>query len=486
MTTPLRAGPGPTLDTGPGGTGVPGRTRGGRASEPAFRIQLNALQAMCRQVFGFRLAMIAIATPLAFDGTRPGWPTWLVALAVVCTVMGSYMLIRDWERFGPFLLRHPALLGVDVTFGALLLIVAGPASPLGYVVVCTPLLAGLMYHWRGAGVFASLTLVSLLLAYATTSEAQVTFAGAGLLPGLCVLAGAVGVSLRGLLFRFGAASESLSEALSRLSVHEAVEGERARLAREMHDTVAKTLHGLALSADGLARSADRAEPHTVQRQAELVSEAARRAAREARELLTDLRREERQPDRTDLTDGLTTQVREFETRTGRRVEWTPRGTPLPPLPPVVARQLLSIVAEALENAHRHAASGPVELAARVTDGRLRISVVDDGPGLPSGTSLERLRADGHFGLVGMVERAAGVGARIRVGRGRRTRGTEVRLDLPLAALTPPTRPPRPSVDAAEGTPDPPSGTSGSGAPTSPDAPPAPPGPNPTGRDGGLP
>ena len=38
-------------------------------SRPALAIQVNALQAMCRQVFGFRLAMIAIATPFAISHT---------------------------------------------------------------------------------------------------------------------------------------------------------------------------------------------------------------------------------------------------------------------------------------------------------------------------------------------------------------------------------------------------------------------------------
>ena len=69
---------------------------------------------------------------------------------------------------------------------------------------------------------------------------------------------------------------------------------------------------------------------------------------------------------------------------------------------------------------------------------LRISVYDDGTGLPPGTDLEQLRRAGHFGLVGMVERAASVGARIRIGRGAHTQGTEVRLELPLAAVTTPT------------------------------------------------
>ncbi|MCZ9343229.1 histidine kinase, partial [Streptomyces sp. TRM76130] len=66
-----------------------------------------------------------------------------------------------------------------------------------------------------------------------------------------------------------------------------------RLARELHDSVAKTLHGVALAADGLAASAgaDPMDPALVRRQAELVARSARRAAAESRALLTDLRRE---------------------------------------------------------------------------------------------------------------------------------------------------------------------------------------------------
>ncbi len=65
---------------------------------------------------------------------------------------------------------------------------------------------------------------------------------------------------------------------------------------------------------------------------------------------------------------------------------------------------------------------------------LRVTVYDDGCGLPAGTTLETLRRAGHFGLVGMVERAASIGARIRIGRGKAEKGTEVRVELPLAAL----------------------------------------------------
>ncbi|WP_309095983.1 ATP-binding protein [Streptomyces sp.] len=410
-------------------------------AHPAMDIQVNALQAMCRQVFGFRLAMIALATPTALINANEGLPTRLVGAAVVVTFMTSYVLFRDWERFGPLLLRHPSLLAADTLFGALLLISAGPDSTLAYVSVCTPLLAGLVYGWRGAAVFASLQALLLLLIHAAQEDPAPGIAESTLLPGLCVIAGAVGSSLRNLMLRFGAATQALTTVQARLAVTEAVSAERARLAREMHDSVAKTLHGVALAADGLTGSAgaERMDPALVRRQAALVARSARRAAAESRELLADLRRESDPGQGTDVLVELAARTRDFSARTGLPAVYHPTGEhAVPPVPPAVARQLLTIASEAMENAHRHAEPTRVDVRAGVHGGLLRISVRDDGRGLPPGTTLEQLRRAGHFGLVGMVERAASVGARIRIGRGGHPQGTEVRLELPLAALTTPT------------------------------------------------
>ncbi|MEU9569220.1 histidine kinase [Streptomyces massasporeus] len=411
------------------------------AANPAIDIQVNALQAMCRQVFGFRLAMIALATPTALINANDGLPTRLVGAAVVVTFMTSYVLFRDWERFGPLLLRHPSLLAADTLFGALLLIAAGPDSTLAYVSVCTPLLAGLVYGWRGAAVFASLQALLLLLIHAAQENPAPGITESALLPGLCVIAGAVGSSLRNLMLRFGAATQALTTVQARLAVTEAVSAERARLAREMHDSVAKTLHGVALAADGLttATDADRMDPVLVRQQAALVARSARRAAAESRELLADLRRESDPDQATDVLVELAARTRDFSTRTGLPAVYRPTGAhAVPPVPPAVARQLLTIASEAMENAHRHARPTRVDVSAGVHGDLLRISVYDDGRGLPPGTTLEQLRRAGHFGLVGMVERAASVGARIRIGRGGHPQGTEVRLELPLAALTTPT------------------------------------------------
>ncbi|MFB7500306.1 sensor histidine kinase [Streptomyces sp. NPDC056161] len=487
---------------------------------------------MCRQVFGFRLAMIALAAPSALLNASPGLGARLVGAAVVVTFMVSYVLFRDWQRFGPLLLRHPTLLAADTLIGSLLLVSAGPDTTLAYVSVCTPLLAGLLYDWRGAACFASLQSLILLLVHATLPQGhQTDLAESLLLPGLCVITGAMGSALRNVLLRFGAATQALTTVQARLAATEAVTAERARLAREMHDSVAKTLYGVALAADGLAASAAagaRTDPAQIEQQAELVSRSARRAAAEARELLTDLRRDRipgygddpaygnaptyrdtfpatdtfppgdssapadaSAPDHAApapadapaprnpptptagpaaiatptltptltptptpmsmpipgaglLTD-LAALVADFRTRTGLSAGFRRAGDQeLPPVPAAVARHLLSIVSEALENAHRHGAPARVEVRADAHADLLRLSVHDDGRGLLPGTTLERLCHLGHFGLVGMAERAASVGARLRIGPGPYSQGTEVVLELPL---TRPTTPPR-TPDAA--------------------------------------
>ncbi|WP_199545610.1 sensor histidine kinase [Streptomyces sp. N35] len=423
---------------------------------PSLPIQLNALQALCRQVFGFRLAMITLGAPFALTRADGRFGETLIGSAVVFSLMGSYAMLRDWETLGPLVLKHKWLMAIDMIFGAVLLLTASPDSPLGYATVCTPLLGGLLYGWRGAGIYTAIQILLLAAAYTAWAEHMDNPASTTLISGFCVAAGIIGVTLRNLMFRFGAATQALSEATSRLAVTEAVEQERARLAREMHDSVAKTLHGVAMSADALAAGADRMDPLTVRHQAGIVARSARRAAAESREILSDLRRKTDfgRTDETgtgtgngtdngtgtpgvDTADELRARTADFTTRTGVHTDLVTKDAPAPRLPHAVARQLLTIASEALENSHRHAHASHVTVEYGVIAHELlRLSVQDNGKGLPPGTDLEELRKAGHFGLVGMVERAASIGARIRIGRGRASTGTEVRLDIPLGALAP--------------------------------------------------
>ncbi|TQE39613.1 two-component sensor histidine kinase [Streptomyces ipomoeae] len=382
--------------------------------------------------------MLAIGTPFALANTTDGPPTHAVLTAAVLAITLSYATLRDWPRFAPRLLAHPTLMALDLLFGAVLLLTASPASPLAYATVCTPLLSGLLYGWRGAGVFTGLQLAVLLTVHRVWEHRPGAGASTLLIAGFCVAVGIIGVTLRNLLFRFGTATQALSEATSRLAVAEAVESERARMARELHDSVAKTLHGLALAADALAISADRPDqdPATLKHQATLVASAARRAAAESRDLLTDLRRH------TDLTTttppaplktALTAKARDFETRTSipTRTTITPTGAEPPPLPPETTHHLLAIATEALENIHRHAQATAVEVDLTTTPTALHLKIKDNGVGLPSPHTLEEAPNSGHFGVLGMTERAAQMGAAFHLRSD--PSGTEISLTLPLAA-----------------------------------------------------
>ncbi|MFG2310801.1 sensor histidine kinase [Streptomyces sp. NPDC048566] len=435
---------GPAARKRPAPLTPPGRERGtGYLADdvPApggVRLQLNALQALCRQAFGVRLAALAVGAPLAMANAADGPPRYAVLAAAVLGVMGSYAMLRDWDRLGPRLLAHPSLMALDLGFGAVLLLTASPASPLAYATVCTPLLSGLLYGWRGAGVFTGLQFVVLLTVFRAWEHRPGAGANTLLVAGFCVGAGIIGVTLRNLMFRFGTASQALSEATSRLAVAEAVESERARLAREMHDSVAKTLHGLALAADALAASADTAAPATLRRQATTVADAARRAAAESRVLLSDLRRHtDLGATDVDLLPELRCLAADFQARTGTPAPVRHRGAP-PVLPRPAARHVLAIASEALENIHRHAGATRAAVELTVTETEFSLRVQDDGAGLPEAGTPEPLgtwTSSGHFGLLGLTERAACLGGRLDLGRAPQG-GAEVRLTVPLHGAAP--------------------------------------------------
>ncbi|MGW3496966.1 sensor histidine kinase [Streptomyces sp. NPDC001020] len=407
------------------------------APPPAsVRLQLSALQALCRQTVVVRLAMVVVGAPFALTNAPDGTPRYAVLAAAVLGVMTSYALLRDWDRAGPRLLAHPTLMALDLLFVATLLLTASPASPLAYATVCTPLLSGLLYGWRGAGAITGLQLAVVLAVFRAWEHRPGAGVSTLLVAGFCVAAGIIGVTLRNLMFRFGAASEALSEANSRLAATEAVASERARLAREMHDSVAKTLHGLALAAEALAASADHCDPEALKRQAALVADAARRAASESRDLLSDLRRHtDIAAHTTDVTAEVDSYAREFTERTGTRVELTNPDSPLH-LPAATAHHMMAIVSEALENTHRHAHATRARIDLTVAaDGALDLRIGDDGAGLPPAVAAGDLAKSGHFGLLGMSERAAFLNGHLRVGRSP-LGGVGIHLHIPFTTTAP--------------------------------------------------
>ena len=193
----------------------------------------------------------------------------------------------------------------------------------------------------------------------------------------------------------------------------AQEGERLRVARELHDQVGQTLTGVVLALEEIHRRA----PDELQAEIGEVQEAARAGVEQVREIARGLR-----PgalEELGLRSALTTLATSF---TGLRVRHSLAGG-LPVLSPDQDLAVYRVAQESLTNVarHAHAANARVELGEE--DGVVVLRVSDDGCGIPP------LFADATVGGVGgMRERALLAGGRLRV-RALPERGTEVRLDL---------------------------------------------------------
>src|SRR5262249_12297213 len=98
------------------------------------------------------------------------------------------------------------------------------------------------------------------------------------------------------------------------------------------------------------------------------------------------------------------------------------------LPPEVEYNLLRIATEAVNNSVKHSGAGNIEVTLHFTKDAVHLSVADDGSGLER--SQLAGNGSGHYGLIGMRERAAQIGAQFDL-ESSPGRGTKVSLVLPL-------------------------------------------------------
>jgi len=194
-------------------------------------------------------------------------------------------------------------------------------------------------------------------------------------------------------------------------VEHTARGERARIARELHDVVAHHISMIAVQAETARLTTPGMPAAGVQRLLE-IGDTARAGLTEMRRLLGVLREDAQaevadrhpQPGLEQLP-GLVDEARESSGAGCRLVISGPPVT----VDPGVGLAAYRIVQEALTNARRHAPGAAVDVEVRYGDGELRLLIRDNGPG-PDQTAP----AGGH-GLHGMRERAAAVGGELRAG-----------------------------------------------------------------------
>lgn len=313
------------------------------------------------------------------------------------------------------LTRHPLVLVVDVLVNLALVAALGVESPLVLATFSTALLVGMLTERRVAVAGALI----LTAGYVLVEQIPAPGGDEGFMlelgvPTLYLCLVGLGAAVRAAHAEQAALHAQAQAAQGALAAAE----ERARLAREMHDSVGKTLHGIALASRGLVGWVERDPARAVQ-QAGALGEAAEAAAREARAILVRMRAD--QPDRP-LVEVLRDRCAQWQDATGVGCELVVRAAV--DLPTDVRYEVLAIVAEALENVHRHAGATyvTVELAKAGED--CRIVVEDDGRGFVP--EVDGGSPPGHFGLTGMQERAREAGVRLDVGS-RPGGGTRVEI-----------------------------------------------------------
>jgi len=368
------------------------------------------LQRLLSTALLIRLGAIAVAL-----GGLVGVTMTAAVLACVLVLSGSTLALMLSPRAIGLVVRHPMLLVVDVLLSLGTVAALGVESPLVLATFSSALVVGLLLERRS--VFP--VVVVMCSGYALVAWLQPGVDSAFMLtvgvPMLYIAMAAIGSAARTAHEQHTNAAAELERARNVAAVAE----ERARLAREMHDSLGKTIHGLALAARALPMWVER-DPATAVRQAAALADGADQAAREARELLRNLRLEE--------TDRPTVEVvaevcGRWQEEHGVRCHFTTAG--VADLEPAVLREVLAIVCEALENVARHADASSVEVTfVRRGDG-WRIAVEDDGQGFV--VPADRRGPAGHYGLVGMTERAAAIGAVLDI-RSRPGGGTRVVLD----------------------------------------------------------
>jgi signal transduction histidine kinase len=203
--------------------------------------------------------------------------------------------------------------------------------------------------------------------------------------------------------------------------------ERERIARDLHDTLLQGMQALLFRLQIWASDPGIARERREEIAAVVVQ--ARAIVVEGRDRLLALRGAG--PECQDLLESLTEVASTESTGKLARFEISTSGKRRPLLAEA-CRQLVDIAREAIRNAHQHARASLVAMSVDYRNTSLRLRIVDDGCGIDP-AEVKAAERRGHFGLVGMRERAAQLGARFRVERFG-ANGTRVTVVAPAGVV----------------------------------------------------
>ncbi|MCB0210415.1 MAG: ATP-binding cassette domain-containing protein [Anaerolineae bacterium] len=219
------------------------------------------------------------------------------------------------------------------------------------------------------------------------------------------------------------ANMALQDAQRRLLTER--EQERKHLARELHDQMIQDLLGMNYQFEELEADAD-IKPQMVE-QMTTIRQQMRSFIRDLRRICEDLR----PPviDSLGLGVALESCAWDWSERTGIRVnlELDPN---LGRLPETTELSIFRIVQEGLNNVRKHAKANTVKVGLKHTSPRmLQITIIDNGQGIVDDFNLSKLARQGHYGLLGISERVALLGGRLKM-QNQNNGGFSLQVEIP--------------------------------------------------------
>jgi NarL family two-component system sensor histidine kinase YdfH len=219
-------------------------------------------------------------------------------------------------------------------------------------------------------------------------------------------------------------AESLESANAKLAAYSAriesltLQNERQRMARELHDTLAQGVAGLVLQLEAVKNHLQTGHHERALSIVEQSLKRARGTLADSRAAIDDLRNPS-----PDLADLVREKVDRFIQATSIpcRLELSLRENGLSP---EIADHTVSILSETLANITRHAQATEVQVMFSQQEGQLELEVRDNGRGFDGGGEI----VEGHYGLLGMRERARLSGGVLNV-ESHPGRGTCIRFRI---------------------------------------------------------
>jgi signal transduction histidine kinase len=387
----------------------------------AARAGLASGAAAHRQLLRLSLVVRLIAVVAGTTGLVGEELTAPVLLAVVLLAGTSIAGLARTDLLD-LVVRHPLIAMIDLAVVIGVFVTLGVDSPLAIGALSTAFLTGVLFPVPTCLLLGGTLLFGYAGAAATSADrgAQAGFLIAVGMPVtyLCLIG--IGQAFR----HIQASQQEAARRLAEYAQHEAASGERARMAREVHDSLAKSLQGLAFGAAALPTWVEK-DGARARTEAAALAAGASQAVREARSLLTRMRTDE--PGRG-FDEVLTEVLLAWADRSGHRVQLDLAAEGR--LEAGARYEALAAVGEVLENVRRHAPGATVRVRLDPAEAVSVLTLQDDGPGFDPASRRGR-EAAGHYGLRGVEERLASVGGRARFETAPGS-GVRVVLTMPVA------------------------------------------------------